>query len=132
MLEFKKSELESVLLTICAFSHPKEGEVQKMISGLLMEDLTLGDKRRLQKQHKKITELYKEFIEDFKETQKDCVIGQNDKGEPIYDMEKLEKEVQELLNEVVKVDAEPARLSEIEKISSSNNYNFDIIEKIAV
>lgn len=122
MLEFKKSELESVLLTICAYSAPKEGEVQKIVSGLLIEDLTLGTKRRLQKIHKLVQELYKEFIEDFKKAQELC-------GD---DKERLEKEVLELLDETVKIDAEPILFAHIENVSTSNNYNFDIIEKIAV
>lgn len=132
MLEFKKSELEQVLLSIASYSIPKEGEVQRMISGLLLEDLTLGTKRKLQKIHKLTQILYKEFIEDFKELQKSCKTGDDEKGQPIYDKEKLEKEVQELLNEVVKIDAEPIQLSFIETVSTTNNYNFEIIEKFAI
>ena len=49
MLEFKKLELEPVLLTIIQYSVPKEGEVQKMVGGLLSEQITLGTKRALQK-----------------------------------------------------------------------------------
>lgn len=131
MLEFKKSELETALLTICAYSSPKEGETQKIVSGLLIEELSLGNKRRLQKIHKLLQELYKEFIEDFKKLQEACKIGENDKKEPIYDIKKLEKEVQELLDEVVKIDAEPAQLSQIENITTTKIYNFEIIEKFA-
>lgn len=122
MLEFKKSELEAVLLTISAYSPPKEGEHQKMISGLLKEPITLGTKRKLQKIHKLTQEFYKEFIEQFKEAQKEC--GEN--------KEKLEEELKLLLEEIVKVDAEPIQLSQIENISTTENYNFDIIEKFAI
>lgn len=132
MLEFKKSELEQVLLSICAYSPPKIGEVQKMINGLLIEDLTLGTKRKLQKIHKLTQELYKEFIEDFKKLQEVCKTGETENKEPIYNEEKLKKELQELLDEVVKVDAEPIQLSFIENVSTTNNYNFEIIEKFAV
>jgi len=122
MLEFKKSELEAVLLTIAAYSPPKEGEQQRMVSGLLKENITLGTKRRLQKIHKLTQESYKELIEDVKEAQKEC-------GE---DKERLEKELKLLLEEVVKVDAEPIQLSQIEGISTTENYNFEIIEKFAI
>ncbi len=122
MLEFKKSELEAVLLTICAYSTPKEGEVQKMVSGLLIEDLTLGSKRRLQKIHKLTQEHYKELIDDLKKVQEEFK----------DDQALLEKEALELFNETVKIDAEPILLAHIENVSTSNNYSFDIIEKIAV
>ena len=122
MLEFKKSELEAILLTISSYSLPKEGEQQKMISGLLKEPITLGTKRKLQKIHKLTQESYKDFIEQFKEAQKEC-------GE---DKEKLEKEIKLLFDEVVKIDAEPIQISQIENISTTDNYNFDIIEKFAI
>lgn len=122
MIELKKKELESVLLTISAYSLPKEGEQQRMISGLLKENITLGTKRRLQKIHKIAQELYKEFIEHVKEAQKEC-------GE---DKEKLESELKILLEEVVKIDAEPIQLAQIEGISTTENYNFEIIEKFAI
>ncbi len=122
MIELKKTDLEHVLLTISTYSPPKEGEPQKMISGLLMEDLPLGAKRKLQKIHKGASVLYKELIEDFKKVAEEC-------GE---DKEKLEKELKELLEESIKVDAEHVQLSLIENISSTNNYNFDVIEKFAI
>lgn len=131
MLMFKNSELEAILINISLYSSYKEGEIQKMISGLLMEDLSLGVKRRLQKIHKKVYESYKEFLEDFKRIQENCKIGEDEKKEPVYNEEKLKKEVQELLDEVVKIDVEPVQLSLIENISTVHNYNFDIIEKFA-
>lgn len=122
MIELKKSELESALLTICQFSLPKENESQKMIGGLLMENLPLGDKRGLQKIHKLVIEEYKQFIEDFKSMNEVCK----------DDKEKLEKELKILLDEVVKLNADPVKMSSIESISTTNNYNFEIIEKIAI
>jgi hypothetical protein len=121
MIELKKSEIEATLLTICVYSLPKENETQRMIGGLLSENLSLGTKRRLQKIHKLIVQEYKDFIEDFKKLNEECKDNK----------EKLEKEKKILLDEIVKLDIEPAQLSQIEAISTSNNYNFEIIEKIA-
>jgi len=121
MLEFEKSELDQVLYTIATYSAPKEGEVQKMISGLLQENISLGLKRRLQKIQTKTQVLYKEYTEDIKELIKEC-------GE---DKERLEKEFDILRKEKVKVDEEPVKMSLIEDISSPHSYNFTIIEKFA-
>lgn len=122
MLQFKKSELESVLLTIIQYSAPKEGEVQKMIGGLLSEQITLGTKRSLQKIHKETLKIYQELLTDFKQVNEECK----------EDKEKLESELKALLEETVKVDAEPIKLSFLDNVSTSNNYNFDIIEKFAI
>ena len=118
MIELKKSELESTLLSISTY----DVKTQELLRGLLKEDLTLGTKRKLQKIHKKVHVEYEEFIKDFKKLEIEC------KG----DKEKFEKEVQELLNEVVKLDCEPISILLIENISTTTNYNFDIIEKIAI
>lgn len=122
MIKLEKSKLEPTLLTISSYSAPKEGEVQKMVSGLLMETLTLGTKRRLQKIHKEAQKAYSQLIEDAKEVNKEC-------GE---DKERLKNELEELLKETVEIDAEPILMSFIENISTTNNYDFDIIEKIAI
>jgi len=132
MIELKKSELELILLSISSYSLPKQGEVQTMVGGLLTENITLGTKRKLQKIHKKVEEFYKELIEDVKKIKEACKIGENDKKEPVFDEEKLKKEIEEILEEKVKLDIEPIQISFIEAISTSNNYNFDIIEKFAI
>lgn len=116
-LELKKSELESYLLTISAID-PNTG---KIVSGLLNENIKLSSKRKLQKIHKELLASYKELVEDMKAVKTEC-------GE---DKEKLEKEAEFLLNEIVKLDIQPVEMSSIEEISSTINYNFDIIEKIA-
>ena len=118
MAEFKKSELELALLTISAYN-PKTLE---LVSGLLKENITLGAKRRLQKTHKRINEVYKEFIEDVKTIKEEC-------GD---DKEKFKIEISELLNETVQIEIDPVDISLIENITTSDNYNFDIIEKITV
>lgn len=128
MLTFKNSELEQVLFSISSY----DKDSGKLVGGLLNEALTLGTKRKLQKIHKPTHKLFEEFVEDFKKIQEACKTGENEKNEPIYDQEKLKKEVQILLDEEVKVDAEPIQLFQIENISTEQNYNFDIIEKFAI
>lgn len=118
MIELKKSELQPLLLTISAIN-PETGQ---MVSGLLKENLPLGTKRRLQKIHKSALVFYKELIEDDGELRKVC-------GE---DTERLENEIKELFSETVKIDAERVSMSVIESISSETNYNFEIIEKMAI
>ncbi|OPZ92353.1 MAG: hypothetical protein BWY74_01626 [Firmicutes bacterium ADurb.Bin419] len=115
-IELLKSELEITLLTLATYN--KEGQI---ISGLLSENLTLGTKRAIQKIHKKVYEAYKEFLEDAGEIKK---LAETDK-------EAAASELQELLKEKVKIDAQPFLISKIEDISTTANYNFEIIEKIA-
>lgn len=117
MITLKKFELQEALLTISAF----DPETKKMVSGLLMEDLSLGTKRKLQKIHKKLHEAYTEFVNDVKEIQeklKDDAVN-------------MEKELKILIEEDVNIDSEFASLANIESISSEKNYNFEIIEKFA-
>lgn len=118
MIQLTKSDLQPVLLTIVAI----DPETGKMVAGLLTENITLGTRRNLQKIHKKALEVYKELIEDDKAIRKEC-------GE---DKEKLDKELKELLSEIVKLDVEPIKLSSLDNVSTSVNYNFEIIEKIAI
>lgn len=118
MIKLEKHELEPTLLLISTYD--KEGK--KLESGLLSEAISLGTKRRLQKIHKELYKNYLELIEDVKQNQKEC-------GE---DQEKLKKENEELLKEVVEINAEPVSLALIENITTNTNYNFTLIEKIAV
>ena len=129
MIELKKSELEQALLTISTY----DSKTKELINGLLKENLTLGTKRKIQKIHKAIYTVFQEFVEDFKEIQKACEKEEkNEKGEPVYDIEKFNKEIQILQDEVVKLDVEQFQLSQIENIPTTSNYNFDIIEKLAI
>lgn len=122
MIELKKTDLEGILLTISVFSQPKEGEQQRMIGGLLTEEVTLGTKRNLQKIHKVAMEAYKEYVEDIKKLVEECK----------EDKEKLEIEFKVLQEENVKLEVEPIKLSFLENVSTKNNYNFDLIDKFAV
>lgn len=129
MIILKKSELEQALLTISTY----DNATKKLISGLLSENLTLGTKRKIQKIHKALYTEFTQFVEDFKEIQKSCEKEEkNEKGEPTYDLEKLDKEIKVLQEEEVKLDVEQFQLSQIEDISTTTNYNFEIIEKLAI
>ena len=118
MIELKKSELELVLLHISTVN-PETG---KLVSGLLNENITLGTRRGLQKIHKLLLAEYKQLITDVKTIEEECK----------EDVEKREKELKELIDETVKVDADPIKLASLDNVSTSVNYNFEIIEKIAV
>lgn len=118
MLKLKNYEIEQALVQIVAFS-PK---TSLPVTGLLTETLSLGAKRRLQKLHTKLLEKYKEYADDIKEIEKEC-------GD---DLEKRSKEIDQLNNEEVTIDAEPVDLKSIEAITSAQNYDFGIIEKFAV
>jgi hypothetical protein len=117
-MKLLKLELEPTLLLISSY----DNTTKKLISGLLSEELTLGTKRKIQKIHKAVLLAYNELLEDAKEVKKTCE----------EDEEKYLTEVKILLSEEVEINAEPFLISTIENISTSANYNFDLIEKIAV
>ena len=122
MIELKKFELEPVLLQISSYKQLEENGPFVLFSGLMLENLPLKDKRKLQKIHKIAADEFNALKIDVKDTK-----------EKLKDKE--EKEIQEelfiLLNEVVKIDVEKVSLAAIEAITSSTVYNFDFIEKIA-
>jgi hypothetical protein len=116
MIILKKKEIQSMLMQIAGFN--KNGE---MIAGLLTENISLGMKRRLQKIHEDLLKHYKELTDDLAKLKEQC-------GE---DKEKMEKETNELMDEEVKIDRDFLSMNMIENIQSAQNYNFDLIEKIA-
>jgi hypothetical protein len=116
MIKIKKSDLEAVLLTIATY----DPQTQKQIGGLLIESLSLGTKRKLQKIHQKAVDLYKEFVSDLKEIQ-ETYKEDNDT--------KL-KELNVLLAEEISIDVEPFDISQLDNVITSNNYSFEILEKI--
>jgi hypothetical protein len=118
MIKLKKSELEQALLQIASFNP----ETKEMSGGLLIEEITLGTKRGLQKIHKSAVSAYQELIEDIKTIDKEC-------GE---DKDKYQRELKELLEETVELQVEPIKWAFLENISTKANYNFDVIEKLAV
>jgi hypothetical protein len=110
MIEIQKKHVQSILLTISAY----DPATQKPVSGLLFENIGLGLKRKLQKIHKELIIHHNELIEDLKEAK-----------------EKGEEEVKVLLEESIKLTSDKALLSEIEKIHSDKNYDFELLEMIA-
>lgn len=118
MIELKNSELEQALYIIATY----DSKTFQLVSGLLKEPLTLGTKRKIQKIHKKLQKAYEQLISDIKEIQTEA-------GE---DKQKADEEFKILMEEKVKIDEEPFQLSQIENISTSANYNFEIIEKLAI
>lgn len=117
MLTFKKSELEQALFQISIY----DKETNKLLAGLLSEELTLGTKRKLSKIHAKLNQSYQELILDYKELKDKCT-----------DKVQLEKELKELLEETIQIDLEPIPFSMLENVPTSSNYNFDIIEKFTI
>lgn len=106
-MKIKKGHINAVLLTIITY---KEGSEH---SGLLLENLPLSLKRRLNKIRTELLEQAKEIEKDFEEVK--------DKPE----------EIKILLDEEIELRQEPVSLEMIEAISSQTNYNFEIIELIA-
>lgn len=101
-----------MLLTIASYDR----ETMKAVEGLLFENIGLGSKRRLQK-------IQKWLIAEFAILQTDC--DEAAKSENSAD------EIAKLLDETIKSDIEPVLMSEIEKIQTDKNYDFEIIEMIA-
>jgi len=129
MITLKKSELESLLLTISTY----DKATNELKSGLLKENLTLGTKRKIQKIHKAAYAIFTELTENVKDIQKACEKEEkNEKGEPTYDFERLNKEYKILMDEEVKLDVDQFQISQLDDISTTSNYNFEIIEKIAI
>jgi len=114
-MEIQKKFIVPILLMLQSFDQ-KTGA---SISGLLNEEMGLGVKRKLHKIRKELLTHQAELQEDAKEI------------DAIEDEEKKKEEADKLMSETVKLTAEPAMLSEIEKISSKTPYDFDLIEMIA-
>lgn len=113
MIELKNKDLFNILLTISTFN--KDGV---LVSGLLLENVSLGLKRRLQKIRSSVLIKYNELESDKAEI---------DKSES----ESKEKDIEELLQEIVKIDQDMVDIKMIEAIESNNFYDFELIEKIA-
>lgn len=115
MITLKNKEIESALIQIAGFN-----DKGQMVSGLLTENISLGLKRRLQKIHADLVEHYKTLQTDSETLKKEC-----------EDAVKLAKEMEDLNNEEVKIDREFVSLEMIEAIQTTQNYDFELIEKIA-
>jgi hypothetical protein len=106
-MKLKNSDVTPILLTLLTYKEGKE------FSGLLLENIPLSLKRRLQKIRKDLLVKSEELQKDFEEVK--------DKPE----------EIKILLDEEFELNHEFVSLEMIEAINSSVNYDFDIIEKIA-
>lgn len=114
-MKFKKSDLFPILITILGF----DIETKQPNGGLLLEAVTLGTKRRLQKIRTDVYKHWEEFTKDEEEVKT--------KAKP----EELEAELQVLYDEEVEINQEFINISFIDEIKSSANYDFNIIEKFA-
>lgn len=121
-MEIIKKDIRSILLTIASF----DTGTGKEISGLLTENLSLAAKRKLQKIRKELLSLEQELHKHASEIEK---IFEGKTSEE--DLKKRQEELNTLLDETVNINCDYALLSEIEKISSVHNYDFDFIEMIA-
>jgi len=114
MIELKKRDLTPTLLTLAGYN--KEG---KMVQGLLTEKVTLGLKRRLQKIHTEASKHYEEFQKNLAE------VNKLEEG-PIK-----QKELTDLLDEKVTLQAEKVSMELLEKIESEAVYDTAVLELIA-
>lgn len=110
-MKVKNSELKALLLMIAS---QKEENGKIIPLGLVNESISLGVKRRLQKIFKEAHKFYLEFEEDVKAVP-----------------EGSEEEMNKLFDEEITLAQEPVSLTMLEAIQTENNYDWDLIEKIA-
>lgn len=106
-MKIKNSEIVPILSTLLIYVDGKEN------SGLLTESIPLSLKRRLQKIRKDLVLQYEELQKDIEEVK--------DKPE----------ELKILLDEEFDLNHDYVSLEMIEGITTSKNYDFEVIEKIA-
>jgi seryl-tRNA synthetase len=146
-MKIKKSEIELILLNIAFY---KDG---KLVGGLLTENCSLSLKRRLDKIRKLLLSKHEELKQDIEEIRKEMEkkgVEKLPKGAVLADylaegteknkqwleiLKALEPEAkvefETLLNEEIELQAEPISLEFLDKIETSNNYDFDLLEKIS-
>lgn len=115
-ITIKKSDIIPLLGLIAVYSK----DDGKIIYGLLGEKITLGTKRVLQKIQKALQKEYEQLVADRNEIVENKELSDEEK----------KKEIEELLEETVKIDTDRVDLSKIESIETNNNYDFEILEKI--
>lgn len=119
MIELKKRDIEGVLSVIIAFDE----KTQAPVFGLLMEEVPLSLKRKLQKIRNEVLKAYEQLKLDESEV--------NEKFKAEDHKEQRELELKTLFEEPIVIQAEKASLQMIEAIRTKNNYDFTVIEKIA-
>ena len=114
-MRIKKKHIEGILMTI----HTYNVNTGTPIAGLLWENISLGTKRRLQKISKELHVHLEELKTNLSELE-----GLED--------DKKASELEILLSEEVEISSEPIMMSQIESIQTDKNYDFEMIELIAV
>jgi len=115
-MEIKKEFINPLLLTLASYDE-KTG---MPVAGILFEEISLGLKRKLQKIHKELLQHSSDLENDSKEIEKRLNGNVSEK----------EIEFKILIAEKVTLVSEPAMISEIEKIVTKVNYDFNLIEMI--
>lgn len=117
-MKIKKKFIKPILLMLLSF----DAKTQQPVTGILIEEMGLGLKRKVQKIRNELLKHSEELEADGNE------ISEKLKDKP----DEIQKEFEELLNEEITLTSEPALISEIEKIQTKCNYDFELIEMIAV
>lgn len=150
MIELEKKDLTPVLLSIVSY----DSKTAKEISGLLLEEISMGTRRRLQRirkdaiaeqelLQKDVQELYDDFnkkvlgkigngktLEDFKGVTPDSENHKLWNSSKEEFLPALQKEINELFSEKVVIKQDKIKAEEIEKINTKVNYDWDLLEKI--
>lgn len=114
-MKIKKKDISGVLLLIHSF----DSTTGAPVAGLLWENISLGTKRRLQKISKELIKAIEEYKNELAEVEK-------------VEESKRAEELKILQEEEVDISAEPIQMSVIEGIETTKNYDFQMIEIIAV
>lgn len=112
----EKQNIEAILIQLSG--NLTINGVTKAI-GLMNEVTGLGLKRKLRKIQRELSEEWKEYQSDMVEINK------------IEDEEEKGKELDRLRKETFELKSESAMMSEIEKVISDFNYDWDLLELIA-
>ena len=115
-MEISKEFINPLALTLASYDE-KTGVP---VGGLLFEEISLGLKRKLQKIHRELLEHSTQLQKDSDEIT--ARLNGNTQGKDV--------EFKILLSEKVNILSEPAMISEIEKIVTKLNYDFNLIEMI--
>lgn len=120
----KKKDINPLLLNILFFKKDDKGNDYEA-GGLLTEKMGLGAKRKLHKIRKELLTHSETLKEEYEAVRKEFKGKESDEDKKL-----LDEEMKNLLAEEVKLTSDPVMICEIEKIESSTNYDFELIELI--